>query len=42
LLPITSRFLLEMFRPDNPCWKPMVMSFRRYCFGGGETGGLVS
>ena len=23
LLPITSRFLLEAFRPDRPCWKLM-------------------
>src|SRR5574343_1839827 len=24
LLPITSRFLLEAFNPERPCWKPMV------------------
>jgi hypothetical protein len=27
LLPITSRLLLELLRPESPCWKPMALSF---------------
>src|SRR5436190_16047697 len=26
LLPITSRLLLDAFRPERPCWKPMACS----------------
>ena len=27
LWPITSRFLLELLRPESPCWNDMVESF---------------
>ena len=27
LWPITSRLRLVAFRPERPCWKPMVFSF---------------
>src|SRR5258706_10021720 len=29
LLPITSRFLLDAFRPDRPCWKLMRIPWLR-------------
>src|SRR3989344_5968665 len=35
---MTSSALLEMFRPERPCWKPMFLSFRGAAGGTGGSG----